>query len=306
MSLEGNQKADSDEVVAIRQSIKSLNVQREALELESAAIEAELMARNPEHLNVAPMGIDTPLTDADGYPRGDIDVFRARTLRNRLAVLRTDHKNYMQQIEVLLKQLAVLQQDSLNETAEQEARRAKKPKPKFDPVSGKWVVRNWDGTIAGSGSSSHDATRSFDGIGKEVPITSNVSMDVTSDDATNSIMENPLQTVPPSSIPAVQWTSSPVVPNIRRPFSRVESVASGSPAEASGLQAQDEIVNFGPISEFDNESIAQLVQEAAHREKEIKLEILRGVGKSQVTLQLSPRTWSGRGLLGCHIVPVGP
>ena len=49
------------------------------------------------------MGLDTPSVDADGFPRADIDadidVYRARHLRNRLAVIRTDHKNLMKQME---------------------------------------------------------------------------------------------------------------------------------------------------------------------------------------------------------------
>ena len=32
---------------------------------------------------------------------------------------------------------------------EKKARLAPKPKPKFDPKSGKWVVKSWDGSVAG-------------------------------------------------------------------------------------------------------------------------------------------------------------
>ena len=54
------------------------------------------------------MGIDTPLVDREGYPRGDIDIYRARTLRQRFRVLQTDHKETEQEIENLLQQLAVM------------------------------------------------------------------------------------------------------------------------------------------------------------------------------------------------------
>jgi Nas2 N_terminal domain len=98
----------TDETVkALRESLGRLNVQRKSLEMESEAIVDELTAA-PEG-GGDPMGIDTPLVDREGYPRGDIDVYRARDLRHRLSVIRTDHKSLMQQIERLLAQLATVQ-----------------------------------------------------------------------------------------------------------------------------------------------------------------------------------------------------
>ena len=87
------------------------------------------------------MGIDTPLVDADGYPRADIDVYRARTLRGRLATIRTDHAALMRECAAGLQRVATLQNPNkaAEEQAELAARRATKPKPKYDPVSGKWV-----------------------------------------------------------------------------------------------------------------------------------------------------------------------
>ncbi len=86
-----------------RNALKTLDAKRKALEMEADAIESELTCESPE--GEPPMGIDTPLTDADGYPRGDIDVYRARTLRQRLAVIRSDHKAIMKDIE---RDLAIL------------------------------------------------------------------------------------------------------------------------------------------------------------------------------------------------------
>jgi membrane-associated protease RseP (regulator of RpoE activity) len=301
MSSLEDQKYDSDQIAAIRQAVKALNAQREALESESSAIESELTARNPEQPDVPPMGIDTPLTDAEGFPRNDIDVFRARSLRNRLAIIRTDHKNSMKQIEESLKQLALLQVDPKAEAAELEARKATKPKPKFDPVTGKWVVRNWDGTISGSGSSSQDATRSFDDIGKGTPIPSNDGMEIVREENIDTIHATTDQVLTTPG-PTVQWTPDLAASTSGTAFARVESVAPESPAASAGLQAQDEIVAFGSVREFIGDSIAQLVQQAASRYGEIDLHILRG-GK-KITLRLAPRPWKGSGLLGCHIVPV--
>ena len=149
---------NNDLLQSAKQSLAALNVQRAALESEAAAIVAELNA--PLDSGGAPMGIDTPLVDADGYPRSDIDVYRARTLRGRLAVIRTDHRQLMRDIDTGLQRLAALQNPgkAAEEQAELAARRAAKPKPKYDPISGKWVVQNWDGTVAGAPAGE---TRSF-------------------------------------------------------------------------------------------------------------------------------------------------
>jgi Nas2 N_terminal domain len=148
---------------AIRKRLEVLDVQRRSLEYESEAIVGELTSTSSEQPNAPPMGVDTPLVDREGFPRADIDVLRARTLRSRLVAIRTDHKTLMKQIEEQLAQLAILTTTSsppppgINDGSgsderkpkenEVSARSAEKPKPKFDPLTGKWVVRNWDGSM---------------------------------------------------------------------------------------------------------------------------------------------------------------
>ena len=95
-----------DEEQTLRKTLAALDVQRKAMELEADAIFLELTT--PPADGVEPMGIDTPLVDGEGYPRGDIDVYRARTQRGRFAVLKTDHKEIQSKIEGLLLQLARL------------------------------------------------------------------------------------------------------------------------------------------------------------------------------------------------------
>ena len=80
-----------------KKALVSLDVKRKTLEIEMDAIVCELMCEGPN--GQPPMGLDTSLTDVDGYPRADIDIFRARTLRQRLAIIRTDHKALMKDIE---------------------------------------------------------------------------------------------------------------------------------------------------------------------------------------------------------------
>jgi hypothetical protein len=80
-----------------KKALATLNGKCKALETEMDAIVSELTSKGPE--GQPPIGVDTPLTDHDGYPRADIDVYRARTLRQRLNVIRTDHKALMKDIE---------------------------------------------------------------------------------------------------------------------------------------------------------------------------------------------------------------
>lgn len=96
-------KGDEEETV-LRKTLASLDAQRKALEHEADAILLELTT--PPEEGVEPMGLDTPLVDFDGYPRNDIDVYRARSQRNRFNVIKTDHKELERKIEALLLQLA--------------------------------------------------------------------------------------------------------------------------------------------------------------------------------------------------------
>ena len=97
---------ENDEETILRKSLAALDVKRKSMEHEADAIFMELTT--PPSEGVEPMGIDTPLVDQDGYPRADIDVYRARTLRGRFRVLQTDHKTIEKQIDGMLQQLATM------------------------------------------------------------------------------------------------------------------------------------------------------------------------------------------------------
>jgi 26S proteasome regulatory subunit N4 len=83
-----------------RDKLNQLISQRELLELEAEAITSELTSPGPN--GERPIGIKDSLVDAEGFPRADIDVYRARNQRNRLAVINTDHKALMKEIEKLM------------------------------------------------------------------------------------------------------------------------------------------------------------------------------------------------------------
>lgn len=96
----------SEQEAEARKALAALDVKRKALEMEADAIHSELTSPGPE--GQPPMGIDTPLVDEDGYPRADIDVYRARTLRGRFKTIQTDHKALMKELEQGLSKVAAL------------------------------------------------------------------------------------------------------------------------------------------------------------------------------------------------------
>ena len=88
----------------MRQELLSLDTQKKALLSEAEAIVSELTTNQPG--GGPPIGIDAPLVDDEGYPRADIDVYRARTLRKRFKEIQTD-------VKVLEKKIVFLWQEKL-------------------------------------------------------------------------------------------------------------------------------------------------------------------------------------------------
>lgn len=301
---QGGGNGDTDEEKALRQSLATLDVQKKAIELEADAIVSELTT--PPSEGVEPMGVDTPLVDKEGYPRGDIDVYRARTLRRRFHTLKTDHKAISQKLDVMLQHLAMLRNPQLKKKQDDEkaARTSKKPKPKFDPITGKWVVMNWDGSVAGVPGGEK---RNFNKLSKQV---SNLTEDDSSF-GTSSLTSSMRELSAAAAAPANANANANAAPIVQVPaFARVNAVADDSPAAAAGLLEEDLIFQFGPLNAENHnhlKAIAALVPDEAGRQGSISISARRKKPHSDdmetVVLSLTPRPWSGRGLIGCHIVP---
>lgn len=113
------------------------------------------------------------------------------------------------------------------------------------------------------------------------------------------------------------------------PFAKVNSVAPNSPAQQAGLQAGDEIRNFGYVNRSNHDGlkkVAECVQgnegvcfTQSHdplllhpltvcQQGNVFIKVSRpdGVARRQeLRLTLTPRKdWGGRGMLGCHILPL--
>lgn len=105
-------------------------------------------------------------------------------------------------------------------------------------------------------------------------------------------------------------SSSGQAPSVRairvqtvKPIAKVNVVSEGSPAQEAGIALRDEIVEFGTVNggNFrDLSQIAAVVRSCENKSVTVKV---RRDGRL-VDLVLTPKSWSGRGLLGCNIVPM--
>ncbi|KAI1435369.1 hypothetical protein GGR50DRAFT_657263 [Xylaria sp. CBS 124048] len=93
------------------------------------------------------------------------------------------------------------------------------------------------------------------------------------------------------------------------PFARVNSVVTNSPAESAGLKVGDEIRNFGYVNHNNHDGlrkVAECVQGNEGQRVLVKVSRRSERGtRQELQLYLTPRrNWGGRGLLGCHILPL--
>ncbi|KAJ8286264.1 hypothetical protein GJAV_G00036430 [Gymnothorax javanicus] len=92
-------------------------------------------------------------------------------------------------------------------------------------------------------------------------------------------------------------------PSLPAPFARVDAITPGSPASQAGLRVGDEIIEFGSINTGNFQTLQNIASVVQHSEgKALSITVVRE-GQT-VHLSLTPQRWSGRGLLGCNILPL--
>ncbi|KAG6005139.1 hypothetical protein E4U21_000393 [Claviceps maximensis] len=97
--------------------------------------------------------------------------------------------------------------------------------------------------------------------------------------------------------------------DLDEPFAKVNTVAADSPADRAGLKQGDMIRNFGYVNKTNHDNlskVAECVQGNEGRHVFVKISRASNAAQRQeLRLTLTPtRDWGGRGLLGCHIVPL--
>ncbi|XP_037672858.1 26S proteasome non-ATPase regulatory subunit 9 [Choloepus didactylus] len=86
-------------------------------------------------------------------------------------------------------------------------------------------------------------------------------------------------------------------------FAKVNSISAGSPASIAGLQVDDEIVEFGSVNTQNFQSLQNIGSVVQHSEgKPLNVTVIRRGERHQ--LRLVPSRWTGKGLLGCNIIPL--
>ncbi|CAL5874329.1 uncharacterized protein PFLUO_LOCUS8625 [Penicillium psychrofluorescens] len=115
-----------------------------------------------------------------------------------------------------------------------------------------------------------------------------------------------------TSVPSTtQLPSDTSVADAGRPFAKVNSVVPGSPADQAGLKAGDTIRSFGNVHWMNHERLSKVAEVVQQNEgRPLSVKVVRkdesGSGTTmELDLLLTPRRdWGGRGLLGCHLVPL--
>ncbi|KAK4136414.1 hypothetical protein BT67DRAFT_439414 [Trichocladium antarcticum] len=123
-----------------------------------------------------------------------------------------------------------------------------------------------------------------------------------------SLQDTDAESASPANVDAaLPRDSIPETPD--QPFARVNTVVENSPAAAAGLKPGDLIRNFGYVNlenHDDLKKVAECVQ--GNEGQNILVKVSRSSGDSraqELRLTLMPRRdWGGRGLLGCHILPL--
>ena len=103
----------------------------------------------------------------------------------------------------------------------------------------------------------------------------------------------------------------------KMPFLRISDVAEGSPAASAGLKDGDLVCGFGPIVRVDDRASGKSVREqctevlhtmARHigSNKNVEMEVLikRNGSMLDEPLKITPKEWSGEGVIGCRFHPL--
>ncbi|KAF2234088.1 26S proteasome non-ATPase regulatory subunit 9 [Viridothelium virens] len=89
-------------------------------------------------------------------------------------------------------------------------------------------------------------------------------------------------------------------------FAKVNSIASGSPAETAGLKVGDRVTVFGAANWMNHEKLSKVAQVVSENEgRQVLVKVLRAESAEPISMHLIPRRdWGGRGMLGCHLLPI--
>ena len=119
----------------------------------------------------------------------------------------------------------------------------------------------------------------------------------------------PSSNAPTSSQQHASSTQQPQSDLGEMAFAKINSVAPSSPAEEAGLKAGDRVKRIGDVTWLNHEKLSKVAETVqSNQGKRLLVRVSRtsaGQDAEDLELGLVPRTgWGGRGLLGCHILPL--
>lgn len=219
----------------------------------------------------------SPLIDSQGFPLATTDIVAVRTARSRIIALKNDREALENKMRDLL-EIELAKNDDVQVTATSLASSA----------------------AAGSASTNHPS---------DTPTSTASASTGQAWGRLNGRNDGLSMMVDTVEGTMRDWTQVGGM----QAFAKINTVAEASPAQRADLRIGDEVLTFGEldavtahrnVARKDLANLPSAVQEG----KEVSLVILRQGQNGQKAikrLQLTPASgWGGRGLLGCHIVPM--
>lgn len=100
--------------------------------------------------------------------------------------------------------------------------------------------------------------------------------------------------------------AAPVVAAAAVPFALIDQVSEQSPASRAGLRVGDRLIRMGDVEADDIATQGMSVLAGVvrnHEGRPLAVAVLSDNGEVR-NLRLTPATWEGQGLLGCHLTPI--
>ena len=117
--------------------------------------------------------------------------------------------------------------------------------------------------------------------------------DTTTVNTKENIEQKAVESTVPKTEAATTMTTTTTTTN-RKAFAVVDILAPGSPADTDGLMLHDRVLDFGGA--FSISDAAALIQNNVGKSHRV---VVNRAGMDEI-VNITPRTWSGNGLLGAH------
>jgi len=88
-----------------------------------------------------------------------------------------------------------------------------------------------------------------------------------------------------------------------QPFALIDEVFTGSPAQEAGMHEGDLLLKFGTVDHSNHRNLVAIVDVVSNNIGQVIHVKIERDG-AQTDLQLTPHSWGGRGLVGCHFQPL--